>query len=384
MQMDSTSPWLARFRGVAASALVVAAGIAASQAGAQTINVGVVTATGAGAAPVAEALGVGAQYGFDEFNKKSTKAKLKRVDVNIGANEPATAMNSYRMAISRDDVLTIVGQGSGVLGAVRPILESSKVVGFSIGGADSLIKDNNYLQQVSPFWGDEINALGAYLCSPRGRPQKMARVGILAVGGAAGDSAIAAITKWKALCGIELVGTQRYSIPTTNFKPQLSALAQSRPDAIYVASLGGPENTAIVVQARQLNIKSVMMGPVSGPDLSLFEIDGGEGYIYSGFPRSGLPAEMDAAYTRLGAVAIMGYYYGAVTGQVVGQLQDAGKPITRENFREALLKQRRFVVGGGALCFEPNGHTRMPMSIWQIRGKKPVELGPVPDEACRG
>lgn len=366
-----------------AAAFLIAGTAGPAAAAPNVVNVGVITATGAGAASTAESLGAGAQLAFDAFNKKNPDLQLKRVDINIGPNDPATALNSLRMSVSRDKLLTFVSMGSGVIGAMRPILEQNKLVLFSIGGADSLIRDNNYIQQVSPFWGDEINVLGRFLCSPEGKQYKVNRVAMLAVGGAAGDSAIAAMEKWKSLCGIELVDTQRYSIPTTNFKPQLSALAQAKADMLYIASLGGPENTAIVVQARQLGIKAGLMSPISGPEQSLFDVEGTDGFIYTGFPTKNLPPEVDAAYRKYGAPTLMGYYYGVVTGDVVAQMSKANIPLTRENFRTALLKQRRFEVAGVPLCFEGNGHTKLPLIIWQIRDKKPVQLASVMDDACR-
>jgi ABC-type branched-subunit amino acid transport system substrate-binding protein len=374
-----------RFSSFALTAASMLAAVVTSPAVAavDVVKIGVITATGAGTASVAEALGAGAQSAIDAFNKKNPNLQLKRVDVNIGPNDPATAMNSFRMAVSRDDVLTIVSMGSGVMGAVRPILDQNKLVGFSFASSDSLIKNHNSIQQVAPFWGDEISALGKFLCSAEGKSQRPNRVAMLAVGGTAGDSAVAAMKKWKGLCGIELVDVQRYSIPTTVFKPQLSALAQENPDAIYIASLGGPENTAIVVQTRQLGITARFLSPISGPEQSLFDLDGSDGFIYTGFSAKNLPAEVEGAYRKYGAVAVMGYYYGAVTGDVVEQMKKTNTDITRENFRVALLKQRRFNVGDAVICFEDDGHTKMPLSVWKIQDKKPVELATVVDETCR-
>ncbi len=55
-------------------------------------------------------------------------------------------------------------------------------------------------------------------------------------------------------CGVEVVSVQRYPVPTASFKPQLAAIKQANPDAIYLATIGTSENTNVVVQARQLGI----------------------------------------------------------------------------------------------------------------------------------
>lgn len=369
-------------RSLVAAGLGLMLGTAALAQSAQTVNLGVFTATGPGAASIAEGTGVGAQYVFDEYNKRDPKFQIKRIDINIGAFDPATGMNSFRKAITVDNVLAFVAAGSPLVMAARPLIEQNKVVLFSIAGSDGVIKENNYVQQVMPFWADEAAAMGRYLCKNGVPGKQIKRIGILAVGGAGGESAVNAVKKWASLCPVEIIDVQRYSIPTSNFKPQLTALAQAKPDAIYIASLGGAENTTIVSQARQLGIESILISPLAGPESALFDVDGSDGFLYTSYSLKGLPPAMDAAYKKLGAAALFGYYYAVVATQVIDDLRKANLPVDRDHFRDALLKRRVFVIAGSPVCFEPDGHTKIPLAIWRIKDKAPEQLASVPDPDC--
>lgn len=371
-----------KLRSFVAAGLGLMLSTAAMAQSVQTVNLGVFTATGPGAAGIAEGTSVGAQYVFDAFNKRDPKFQIKRVDINIGAYDPATGMNSFRKAISVDNVLAFIAAGSPLILAARPLVEQNKVVLFSIAGADAVIKENNYVQQVMPFWADEAAVMGRYLCKTGVPGKPIKRVGVIAVGGGGGDSAVNAVKKWASLCPVEIVDVQRYSIPTTNFKPQLTALAQAKPDAIYIASLGGAENTSIVSQARQLGIASILISPLAGPESSLFDVDGSDGFLYTSYALKDLPPEIEAAYKKLGAATLFGYYYGVAATQVIDDLRKANQPVDRDHFRDALLKRRVFVIAGNPVCFEPDGHTKIPLAIWRIKNKAPEQLANVPDPDC--
>jgi ABC-type branched-subunit amino acid transport system substrate-binding protein len=379
MQREENMPAY-KFAQVTALAATLISGSAVAQDG--PIRLGVFTATGPGAASMAEGTNVGAQYVFDEHNKKPDALKIEKVDVNIGAFDPATGLSSIRKAVLVDNILSFITAGSPLVLAARSFVEEQKVVTFSIAGSEAVIKDDNYVQQVMPFWSDEIAAMGEYLCSADSHIKDLKRVAVIAVGGAGGDGAVKAVEKWKDLCGIETVTVQRYSIPTTNFRPQLSALARVPADAVYIASLGGPENTAVVTQARQLGIELPLITPLAGPEKSLVENDAGEGLLFTSYVLADLPQPMAEAYEKLGSAVLFGFYYATVATQVLDDMKARNIPIEREAFRTALLEKRSFDIAGSTFCFNADGHTRIPMGIWQIHDKKKVQIKGASANGC--
>lgn len=362
------------------AATLALAMLAQSPAQAQeTVKIGIFGGTGPFAS-LGEGFNVGASPVVEAFNKKNTGVKLERVSVNVGSYDPTMGLNSIKKSIEVDNVLTMLGAGSPILLAARPFLEESKTVIFSTAEATALVKENNYLQQIVPLLGDEVNAIADYYCAKK----SLKTIAVLAVNGAFGDTAVNTVQDRFTQCGVKVVSVQRYPVPTASFRPQLAAIKQAEPDAIYLGTIGMSENTAVVVQARQLGIKSQLIGYLASPEGALFDVDAGEGFVYTGFAvGDGLPAEIAAANTRIGPLVLYGYNFATVVTKVIEAAQASGAKITRETFRDTLLKIRKFETASGAFCFQEDGHTRLPLAVWEVRNKKPVQLQLVPSSrAC--
>lgn len=345
----------------------------------ETVKIGIFGGTGP-FANLGEGFNVGAAPVVDAFNKKNSKIKIERVSVNVGSYDPTMGLNSIKKAIEVDNVLTLLGAGSPILLAARPFLEESKTVIFSTAEATALVKDNNYLQQIVPLLGDEVNAAADYYCAKK----SIKTIAVLAVNGAFGDTAVNTVQDRFTKCGVKVVSVQRYPVPTASFRPQLAAIKQEGPDAIYLATIGTSENTSVVVQARQLGIKSQLIGYLASPEGALFDVDAGEGFVYTGFAvGNGLPPEIAAANAKIGPLVLYGYNFATVVTKVIEAAQASGAKLTRETFRDTLLRIRKFETASGAFCFQEDGHTRLPLAVWEVRNKKPVQLQLVPSSrAC--
>lgn len=351
----------------------------ASVALAQTsVKVGIFGGTGP-FANLGEGFNQGAKPVFDEFNRKNPSLKIERVSVNVGSYDPTMGLNSIKKAVTVDDVLTMLGAGSPILLAARPFLEENKTVLFSTAESTALVKDNNYLQQIVPLLSDEVNAAADYYCSKK----SIKTIAVLALNGAFGDTAVQTIEKRFPECGIKVVSVQRYPVPTASFKPQLAAIKQTEPDAIYLATIGTAENTNVVVQARQLGIKSQLIGYLASPEGTLFEVDAGEGFVYTGFAvNEALPPSVAAANNKIGPLVLYGYNFAAVVSQAIEAAHAANMPLTRESLRTVLLKKKKFETASGLFCFQEDGHTQMPLALWQVHDKKPVQLQVIPSKGC--
>ncbi|MDF3072463.1 MAG: amino acid/amide transporter substrate-binding protein family [Alphaproteobacteria bacterium] len=376
--MKFSNAIFARSGGVAA-ALVLAAFLQVPAQAQETIKVGIFGGTGP-FANLGEGFAVGAAPVIEAFNKKNSGVKIERVSVNVGSYDPTMGLNSIKKSIEVDNVLTMLGAGSPILLAARPFLEESKTVIFSTAEATALVKENNYLQQIVPLLGDEVNAAADYYCAKK----SIKTIAVLAVNGAFGDTAVNTVEDRFTKCGIKVVSVQRYPVPTASFRPQLAAIKQAEPDAIYLGTIGTSENTAVVVQARQLGIKSQLIGYLASPEGALFDVDAGEGFVYTGFAiGDGLPAEIAAANTKIGPLVLYGYNFATVVTKVIEAAQASGAKITRETFRDTLLKVRKFETASGSFCFQEDGHTRLPLAVWEVKNKKPVQLQLVPSSrAC--
>ncbi len=366
---------LNRLFACAAAAACLLAGPALAQ---QTIKIGIFGGTGP-FANLGEGFNAGAAPVFDDFNKRSKDLKIERVSVNVGSYDPTTGLNSIKKAVDVDNVLTMFGAGSPILLAARPYIEENKVVLFSAAESTPLIKDNNWLQQIVPLFADEVNATADYFCAKK----SLKTIAILAVNGSYGDTAVQAIEDRFPKCGVKVVSVQRYPVPTASFKPQLAAIKQANPDAIYLATIGTSENTNVVVQARQLGIASQLIGYLSSPEGALFELDASEGFVYTGFPVTDkMPPAVAAANDKIGPLVLYGYNFATVMTQVIEAAEASKTPLTRESVRSVLLKKRVFETASGQFCFQEDGHTRMPLAVWEIKNKKPVQIATVPFKGC--
>jgi ABC-type branched-subunit amino acid transport system substrate-binding protein len=359
----------------AAIGLLVGSANAQQQA---TVNIGIFGGTGP-FANLGEGFNSGAEPVFKDFNARSKSVKVNLVSINVGSYDPTTGLNSIKKAVDVDNVLTMLGVGSPILLAARPYLEENKTVLFSGAEASPLVKPNNFLQQIVPLFSDEVNATADYFCSKK----QIKTIAILAVNGAFGDTAVDTVKDRFPKCGVEVVSVQRYPVPTASFKPQLAAIKQANPDAIYLATIGTSENTNVVVQARQLGITSILIGYLASPEGALFEVDAAEGFYYTGFAAGAkLPAGIAAANAKIGPLVLYGYNFATVVTQVIETAQAANLPLNRETVRTVLLKKRVFETASGQFCFQEDGHTQMPLAVWQVKNKKPVQLEVVPFKGC--
>lgn len=363
----------------AAAALALAVLLQSPAQAQETVRIGIFGGTGP-FANLGEGFNVGASPVIEAFNKGNAQVRLERVSVNVGSYDPTMGLNSIKKSIEVDNVLTMLGAGSPILLAARPFLEESKTVIFSTAEATALVKENNYLQQIVPLLSDEVNAAADYYCAK----QSLKTIAVLAVNGAFGDTAVNTVQERFTQCGVKVVSVQRYPVPTASFRPQLAAIKQTEPDAIYLATIGTSENTSVVVQARQLGIKSQLIGYLASPEGALFDVDAGDGFVYTGFAvGDGLPPEVAAANNRIGPLVLYGYNFATVVTKVIEAAQASGARLTRESFRDTLLKIRKFETASGAFCFQEDGHTRLPLAVWEVRDKKPVQLQLVPSSrAC--
>lgn len=362
---------------LAAGAAIAGSGTADAQS-ATELKVGMFGGTGP-FANLGEGFNTGAAPVFDAFNAANPDLKIDRVSINVGSYDPTTGLNSIKKAVEVDEVVTMLGAGSPILLAARPYLEQEQVVLFSTAESTALVTDENWLQQIVPLLSDEVNALADYYCDTR--PIKS--IAVLAINGAFGDTAVNTVQERLPDCGIEVVSVQRYSLPTASFRPQLAAIKQAAPDAIYLATIGTAENTSVVVQARQIGIDAQLVGYLASPEGALFEVDAGEGFLYTGFAVTGsLPPEIAAANDKIGPLVLYGYNFATVVADVVKTLHDAGKEITGAAIRSTLLEKKRFETASGTFCFQTDGHTQMPLAVWQIKNGKPVQLRVVPSRNC--
>ena len=357
---------------------LLAAVCATSATAQETIKIGIFGGTGP-FSNLGEGFHSGIGPALNGFNSSRSDFKIEAVTVNVGSYDPTTGFNSIRKAIEVDNVVTMLGAGSSILIAARPYLEENKRVIFSTAESAALITDTNYLQQIVPLLSDEVNVVADYFCEAK----SIKTIAVLALSGAFGDTAVDTINERFPACGVEVVSVQRYSVPTTSFRPQLAAIKQAKPDAVYLATIGSSENTSVVVQARQIGIESKLVGYLASPEGALFDVDAGEGFLYTGFAVTGdVPEEVAKANSTIGPLVLYGYNFGTVATSVIDSLIKSGSQVTGIAIRDKLLKMKRFETASGEFCFQANGHTQMPLAVWEVRDGKPTQLQVVPSKAC--
>jgi branched-chain amino acid transport system substrate-binding protein len=176
--------------------------------------------------------------------------------------------------------------------------------------------------------------------------------------------------------GGKIVSTEAYSQGDTDFRAQLTAIRSAKPDVIYVP--GYYTDVGLIArQARELGIKSTLLGGDGWESEKLFELGGSavEGSYYSNHYSAEDPspvvqkflAEYKKAYGGVpDSLAALGYDSARVAIEAMKKAPDLSGPAVRD----AIAQTKNFPGVAGTISLDDKRNATKPAVVLEVTGGK--------------
>lgn len=176
--------------------------------------------------------------------------------------------------------------------------------------------------------------------------------------------------------GGKIVAVEAYSKGDTDFRAQLTAIKGKKPDALYVP--GYYTDVGLIArQARELGVKTVMLGGDGWESEKLFELGGTalEGAYFTNHYSSQDPSphvqkfieEYKATYGAVpDSLAALGYDSARVAIEAMRRAKD----LTGPSIRDAIAQTRDFKGVAGTITLDANRNAVKPAVVLKVAGDK--------------
>lgn len=214
---------------------------------------------------------IGVDLGVAEINAKGgvLGRKMAVVYEDTGADR-AKAVAIYRKFGARADVAAFLSISTIELVALDPVANDVKLPMISVGSAAPMAKFSPYTFRVQLIVNKALPAVFTLL-----KEQKSAK-SISVIYDTVNNYNVGEMESVKAgvgPAGLELKAVESFSTGDQNFSLQLTRIAQSNPDILYVAATTN-EAALIISQARGLGIKAHILGGAGLNDNRIFALPG--------------------------------------------------------------------------------------------------------------
>ena len=248
-----------------------------AQTGPKTFTFGAMFPLSGPAAEIGEEFKRGLDMAIDDVNSKGGidgwQLKSVVVDHKGTALGGAQAMNQL---VNLDKVPFVLTTFTGVALTAQPIAAQNSVLLMNVGGTSNNLLGKPWLYN-DQVMGDPLNQpLAQYSYDNRART-----AALLTSEDAYGkDDGIAFTTAFTKLGG-KIVASETFPLTTTDFTAQLTKIRASNPDVLYIVAVGDTQGL-LVKQARALDVKANIVGPL--PTTGLITVGGraAEGFVGSG------------------------------------------------------------------------------------------------------
>ena len=211
-----------------------------------------------------------AQYGTSSIN--GFKLKVKEINEAGGINgkkievveadskgDVQEAINAFKKMVSQDKIDIFVGEvTSGPSLAIAPLAQQAKIPMItSTSTAFDVTKDKDFVFRTTftdPYQGEVLAKF---------TKDKLAAKTVAIISNNSSDysdGVANAFAKEAEAQGIQIVAREGYSDGDKDFKAQLTKIAQQNPDVLFVPDYY-EQDGLIAIQAREVGIKSVIVGP---------------------------------------------------------------------------------------------------------------------------
>lgn len=301
-----------------------------------------------------------------------------------GQADPVQAATNARTFIADPAVLFVIGsQFSGLNKATAPLYSQAGMVNISPSATNPDLTDPKFAAEYRPSGKPgfmrvcSTDALqGPGMANYAYKELKVRKVYIIDDGGAFGVGTADAFEARVKEKGMELLGRDRVDPNAADYTTILTKIASLKPDAIFY---GGHTQTGAKLAMQMKNVMPGVIGldtdGIAGADFVAAAGAAGEGwYVTQASPNlEAVPGAAQfikdfTARFNTPPVPYSGLAYDAVNVglNAIKGLIEAGKPLTRENVRDALLATKDFPGITGPITFDANGDRVQKMiTIWQ-------------------
>jgi branched-chain amino acid transport system substrate-binding protein len=259
-----------------------------AQTGAKTFTFGAMFPLSGPAAEIGEEFKRGLDMAIDDVNSKGGvdgwQLKSAIVDHKGTALGGAQAMNQL---VNLDKVPFVLTTFTGVALTAQPIAAQNSVLLMNVGGTSNNLLGKPWLYN-DQVMGDPLNQpLAQYSYDNHART-----AALLTSEDAYGKDDGIAFTSAFTKLGGKIVASETFPLTTTDFTAQLTKIRASNPDVLYIVAVGDTQGL-LVKQARALDVKANIVGPL--PTTGLITVGGraAEGFVGSGIAVD--PATKDPA-----------------------------------------------------------------------------------------
>lgn len=322
----------------------------------------------------------GVQVAHDHLTQdKVLKGPIEIKPVDSQGTPQGGAVGMTRLANVDGASYVMIGF-TGVSKAAAPIGQRAKVVMVNGGGVGpDLASLSPYFWNVIPLADREVRVVLPWIKSKNFR-----RIAMIYSDDPSGLALLAELKRGLPEVGASLVGT--YSVPfgATQFGAIAAQVRDANPDAVYFASVSGPQVVQIIKQLRDNGITQQIITYSSGNLPSVSALPEAEGLVFTGQAADWSSSEpvMKRFVTdwrkKVGGeptIYALNYYNAMLLfGQLAKGLEATGQPITGETLLAERRRVKRYALAGGETTFAEDGTADAPVQVSQVRGGQMQKL----------
>jgi branched-chain amino acid transport system substrate-binding protein len=339
-----------------------------------TGNVRIGLITSASAATETRSVNNAVELAKDEINREGG-VNGRQIEIVVeddkGAADQGTAIVD-RLVNQKVHAIIVESRNSTDIAAAKA--QQAQIPTISLAAVDTpSTAQGDYLFKIAGTESSQGSQMGNYAAN--NLHAKIAAI-IVEEGSAFGNRLAQSFTSAFASLGGQIVSNQTYSAGATDFKTQLGVIAQTNPDVIYIPG-GYAEAAAIVKQAKQAGIKSVMIGSSAWNNPQLFAIGGRDldGCYITGDFSSDDPTLATRAFTssyksRFGSapdqLAALAYDATKLVADALKRSSGAGG----KSLQDALAHTSEFSGMTGLITIGAARNASRPLTIFKLQEGK--------------
>jgi ABC-type branched-subunit amino acid transport system substrate-binding protein len=355
-------------RGLAGLAAAVALLIGAGPAyAADDIPLGICQSTAQGPAKFATALWKGAEIAINEVNAQGGVhgRRLKPIPVDVGNNDPAQARLSLNKAIDVDKINALVCWGTNVMVQNGPLIDEADIASFTMSSGTGVVKASRLTQQLEAVTSLYCKVSAAHI---KAKHPEIKTFAVLYVNYEFGIEMRDKCEEEFGKVGIKLVASEGHPNAPPDLRAQLTKLLDAKPDAIFLAPIGGGTVALGIRTARELGYTGLLTtyGAGDTPDIYTLKLAEGNFFFVSNEVPPTAPDAVRKATAEFGGFTPAGYEYAWLVAKLVRETTKPGEAISGKTLIARLRAEGDVQTPVNRYLFKPDGNTVRPLAIFTI------------------
>ncbi|PWR17812.1 hypothetical protein DKG75_21975 [Zavarzinia compransoris] len=360
---------LGRLAALSGAALALALGLGATAARAEeSFPIGVCQSTAQGPAKFAAALLKGTELALEGVNANGgiDGKKVVIVPVDVGNNDPAQARLSFTKAFEVDKIKALLCWGTNVLVQNGPLIDEAGVATFTISQGLNVTAKAKLIQQLEAVTTLQCRAVARHL---KANFPQVKTFAVLYVNYEFGIESRDQCEIEFGKEGIKLVASEGHPNAPSDLRAQTTKLLEAKPDAIYLAPIGGGTVPLAIRAGRELGYEGLYITHSAGdtPDVYRLKLAEQNFFFISHVTPDQAPQAVKDAMDTLGGYAGAGFDYGWTIAHIANELKADGKEITGTALIERLRADSRVTTPLNDFIFLADGKTVRPLGVFGVK-----------------